>query len=265
MTNPGAAGTVAAQRWAADLAGWRIPAEILAQAPQSPWIHPVELFRAGSDPVPDTPSRQRAAAALAGGGSVLDVGCGGGRAAFALTPPATQLIGVDQQQGMLDAFAAGARLRGVSHEEVLGDWPAVAAATPVADVVVCHHVLYNVAALPEFVAALTAHARRRVVVELPQQHPLSTMSPLWQRFWGLQRPTCPTADDALAVIREAGFDAGLTTWTDEPKTGLPQRLRVEFARIRLCLGPERDGEVAQALAELPDRPRPTATLWWDAG
>jgi len=60
----------AADRWTRDLAAWRIPDEILTAAPQSPLIHPVELFRAPDEPVPETPSQSRARAALPAGGSI---------------------------------------------------------------------------------------------------------------------------------------------------------------------------------------------------
>jgi SAM-dependent methyltransferase len=259
--------TTAAQAWTRDLAAWRIPDDILAAAPQSPWIHPVEQFVATDEPVTDTPSHTRARERLTDGGTVLDVGCGGGRAAFAVAPPATGLVGVDHQDGMLAAFAEAAERRGLPHREILGDWPRVAAATPGADVVVCHHVVYNVADLAAFVAALSTHARRRVVLELPRQHPLSGLSPLWRHFWNLERPQGPTATDALAVVREAGHDATLEEWDETPGTrGLsevtPAR-QAEFTRIRLCLPPERQPEVADVLASLPTAPRRLATIWWD--
>lgn len=255
----------AAQYWADALAGWRIPEEILAQAPQSPWIHPVELFTV-DDAVPDSPSHALAREVLGVGGSVLDIGCGGGRAAFAVTPPATEVVGVDHQQGMLDAFAAAAARRGVAHTEILGEWPEAAAQTPVADVAVVHHVAYNVANLAGFARAVGEHARRRVVFELPQRHPLSTMAPLWQHFWNLERPAGPTADDALAVLVEAGLPARLTSWeeTGDRRPDLPLARRVEFTRIRLCLPADRDDEVAEVLASVgPPPPRRLAALWWD--
>jgi SAM-dependent methyltransferase len=256
----------AATHWAASLSAWGIPPEILEQAPQSPWIHPVALFAAAQDE-PDTPSHCRAREALPPSGSVLDVGCGGGRAALAVAPPAVRVVGVDQQQGMLDSFAAAAGSRGLDHVEVLGDWPDVADATPQADVVVCHHVAYNVSALAPFARALTAKARRRVVVELPVRHPLTRMAPLWQRFWALDRPAGPTADDAAAVLREAGLDVRLADW-DDPAPSRETRLdpaeQVRFTRIRLCLPQDRDDEVAAALADLgPAGPRRLATIWWD--
>ena len=35
----------AVERWGGALGGWGIPEEILARAPESPWIYPIELFR----------------------------------------------------------------------------------------------------------------------------------------------------------------------------------------------------------------------------
>jgi SAM-dependent methyltransferase len=260
-------GSTAAGRWAEQLAAWAIPDRIQAQATQSPWIHPVELFRAGT-PDPDTPSHRLAREVLPVGGSVLDVGCGGGRAAFALAPSAGSVTGVDHQPQMLAAFAAEAESRGLAHREVLGGWPAVADQVEPSDLVVCHHVAYNVADLAGFALALGRSARRRVVLELPQRHPLAGMAPFWRRFWQLERPDGPTAQDAATVLREAGLDVRLEFWLDDPGSrpvaALPLADQVRFLRIRLCLPADRDADVAAALAEQgPPEPRQLATLWWD--
>jgi SAM-dependent methyltransferase len=255
-----------AEQWRADLASWAIPDAILEQAPQTPWIHPVSMFTVEGE-VPDSPSHRLAREAVPAGGSVLDVGSGGGRAAMALVPPAGTLVAVDQQQGMLDAFAEAATSRGVRAHLHLGDWPAVADEVPEADVVVCHHVAYNVADIVPFLTALNAHARIRVVLELPEHHPLSNMNPLWKQFWDLDRPTRPTADDLVAIARALGFDAHLEKWADETwgqRVTLPDDERVRFARIRLCLTEDRDAEVAAALiAQADAAPRQVATVWWD--
>lgn len=257
----------AADRWRDDLATWAIPPGILEQAPEDPWIHPVEMFRVDGE-VPDSPSHARAREALPEGGSVLDVGCGGGRASMALLPRAAQVVGFDSSTRMLEQYAAAAAARGAAHEEILGRWPEDAGRAPIADVVVCHHVVYNVPDLGPFLRELGAHARQRVVLELPLTHPLTHMNPLWQRFWGLQRPTRPTAEDCLAVAREAGIDAVLDVWDDEPfeqRTPLSAQQRAHYLRVRLCLPADREPEVVAALAEAgPPAPRRTATLWWDA-
>ena len=257
--------STAAEKWRDDLASWAIPEAIQAQAPQDPWIHPVAQFRAPDGPIPDSPAHAAAREALPEGGSVLDVGCGGGRAALALVPPAMLLIGVDHQQGMLDAFAEAADKRGVASEEILGDWPDVTARTPIADVVVCHHVAYNVWELPAFVHALTSHARRRVVLELPVLHPLTWMNPLWKQFWDLDRPTSPTATDALQVIRDAGYDAHLVEYDDvTQRIPLDTRTQAESACIRLCLPVSRADDVASAVqAADAGMPRRLAAIWWD--
>jgi len=259
-------------RWQADLASWAIPDDILAQAPQSPWIHPVEMFTV-DEAIPDSPSGERAREAVFdavrsdGHGLVLDVGCGGGRAAMALVPPATQVLGVDHQPQMLQAFATAAQRRGVAHQEFLGDWPQIQDQVPVGDVVVCHHVAYNVAQIVPFLRALDLHARRRVVLELPVVHPLTHLNPLWKRLWGLDRPTRPTAQDVQAIAIATGLDAHLQTWVDPTwgnRVSLPRADRIRVARIRLCLPEEREDEVATAMdAQGEDQPRSIATLWWD--
>ncbi|MBU6245073.1 MAG: methyltransferase domain-containing protein [Actinomycetales bacterium] len=256
-----------AGKWRDDLASWAIPAEILRQAPEEPWIHPVAMFTV-DDEIPDSPSHDRARQALPVSGSVLDVGCGGGRAAMALVPPAGQVIGVDHQAGMLEAFAAAADRRGVQHLEILGNWDEVQQEVPACDVVVCHHVVYNVADIVPFIEALDRHARRRVVLELPVTHPLTSLNPLWKRLWDLDRPTAPVAQDLCAIVEAMGLAPHLETWVDHTwgkRVELPAEERVRYARIRLCLPPERDADVAAALiAEADAQPHEVATLWWDA-
>lgn len=252
-----------ATKWSESLTAWAIPGEILDKAPTSPWIHPVSSFTPKGDLYVDTPSRLCALEALPDGGSVLDVGCGGGRAAFGLVPPATHVVGVDHQPGMLEVFAAQAEERGATCETVLGDWPDVAEHTPIADVVVCHHVLYNVSDLVPFVHSLSDHARRRVVVELPMHHPLSGLSAMWKMFWDLDRPVSPTAYDALAVVRELGYDAKLEEFVQTTGVRPVTDEDVVFTRIRLCLEAERDAEVRAHLESHPVTERRLATIWWD--
>jgi 2-polyprenyl-3-methyl-5-hydroxy-6-metoxy-1,4-benzoquinol methylase len=128
--------------WAHSLAAWSIPSEILSQAQTSPWIHPAVHFQIPEEINP-TISHSRALEALPAGGSVLDVGCGGGVATFALIPPAATVIGVDHQPEMLEMFSTNAGKYGVACEVFEGFWPQVAGDVPLADVVVCHHVVYN--------------------------------------------------------------------------------------------------------------------------
>jgi SAM-dependent methyltransferase len=253
---------VAFDHWRQALESWRIPESILAQAPESPWIHPVELFDvSGLETIVDSPSHRAARVAL--GDSLLDVGCGGGRAAFACVPPAKHIIGVDHQAAMLDRFTAMAERLGVDSETVLGDWPDVEGRTPIADVVTCHNVFYNVPGLKPFVQALDAHARNRVVVELPMHHPLSDLSPWWQHFWGLERPTQPTALDAAECVRSLGHDVHIEIHESETASPIDEDTAVRFMRIRLCLPASRDEGVREFMRRVEPRTRTNVTLWWD--
>jgi SAM-dependent methyltransferase len=262
-------------RWRAELDAWAIPEEVLAAAPESPWGFPVGLFRARAERAGSTrtPSNLEAARWLPRGGGVLDVGAGGGAASLPLAGQAGRLVAVDESPGMVEAFLAAAARAGVDAEAVQGRWPQVAARVGPAEVVVCHHVLYNVPDLEPFAAALTDHARRRVVAELTDRHPLVGLAPLWRRFHGLERPAGPTADDAAAALRALGLDLERQDWEADARLGF-DRLEdlVAFTRRRLCLPADRDAEVAEALLEAGTRqvggvwvgagPRRLATLSW---
>jgi len=254
---------IASEKWAHDLRQWAIPSEIIEQAPESPWIHPPALFGV-PDVIADTPSHQRAREAMPTGGSILDIGCGGGIAAFAAASPGGSVFGVDHQQEMLDMFAKTADARGLMHSEVLGDWPDVSPATPQADVVTCHHVVYNVQDIVPFLTALAAHATKRVVIELPQQHPLSVATPLWKHFWDLNRPTAPGPEDLMNVLTEMGIDAELELWTGEAFRQLELDKEVPINRVRLCLPESREAEIREVMEKIgPPPARPLATIWWD--
>jgi SAM-dependent methyltransferase len=267
----------ASERWAGQLAAWALPEEILRQAPESPWTFPVEPFRARasragrSEP---SPSARRALEALPPGGSVLDVGSGAGAASLALAPGAGFVTALDPSEQMLESFEELAAAAGVAHLAVRGAWPDDADRVEPADVVVCHHVVYNAPDLVAFARALTTTARRRVVVELTARHPREWMNDLWSRFWSLERPDGPTSDDAEAVLREAGIDVRREDWL-VPREGVgPRDQAVASARRMLCLTPDRDPEVAEALGNrlwsdsdgrwfIGNREQPVTTMWWD--
>ena len=253
----------AAHDWRQSLGAWAIPDEILARAEESPWIHPVELFLV-PEVIESSPSHERAREALGARGSVLDVGCGAGVAAFALTPPARLVIGVDQQSQMLAEFRANAEKRGVACETYEGSWPEVAEGTPSADVVTAHHIVYNVGDIAPFLGALDDHAQARVVLEMPDHHPLTPMSAAWRHFWQLERPQGPTSSDLVDVLDEIGIRAHRQMWDGALRTGPDLKRTAHFMRIRLCLPQSREDEVREFLAAHPASPgRALSTIWWD--
>ena len=256
-----------ARYWTESLAHWAIPDDILAKAPEPPWGLPPGLFAPPSQP-PDTPSRRVALApllALPGGGSVLDVGAGGGAASFALVPPATKLTAVDESPGMLRAYSERASRLDIEAVTVEGSWPEVAISVDAADVVVCHNVLFNVPDLVPFVTALTDHAELRVVVQLTANHPRSRLSPLWSRFWGITMPQRPRATDALDLIRAMGLPAESQSFAVPHPAVESEAELVAFVRRQLCVGPERDPEIARWISDNWFVERQAVCIWWDTG
>lgn len=255
--------TTAADRWRQSLDAWALPNNIVSSAEESPWIHPPALFQV-PEIIEASPSHDRAREAVREGSTVLDVGCGGGIAAFALTPPATHVIGVDYQTEMLAMFELNAAKHGVACQTVEGLWPAVADVTPSADVVTAHHVVYNVGDIVPFVRALNDHARVRVVLEMPDHHPLASMSEAWRHFWQLERPDGPTPIDLIDVLAEMGVHARREQWSGAMRVGQNLEQTAHFTRIRLCLPASREGEVRDFIATQPESPkRELSTVWWD--
>jgi SAM-dependent methyltransferase len=268
----------AAVRWAEALAAWALPPNLLDAAPRPPWGHDPELSAARALAVKDrsTPADRAARQALPRFGSLLDVACGAGAATVPLGRRGRDVTGVDVDPRMLARFATVVAAPSRRVHTVEGRWPDVEVRA--ADVVVCHDVLFDVSDLEPFVSALSSHARRRVVVVIPRQHPMSWLTPYFEQVHGLSRPSRPTAGDAVDVIRATGVEPtvepfrDLTRWGDlgagsaaseasaEP---IPEDL-VASVRRRLCLSADSDAAISQALERVPPPTRrDTVAIWWD--
>jgi SAM-dependent methyltransferase len=263
-------------RWQADLAAWAIPEHITAAVSESPWVLPRQVFARRADRLaaaPGGPSYEREWAALDPPGTLLDVGSGAGAASLPLLPRCTRLTAVDTDAEMLAMLGERAGRAGVTATLIQGTWPDAAAEAGVADVVVCHHVTYNVAAIAPFLLAMTAAARRTVVLEMTATHPLTSLNELWLRFHGLRRPAGPTAADLLAILAALGIEAGQVRWHRSGGADYATfRELTDVTRRRLCLPPDRTADVAAALTEAgvdPEHPvdlgssgRDVVTIWW---
>lgn len=266
------------EEWRVAMRQWTLPESILAAAPESPWGFPTELFRSRAELATLgalTFANRTARDAVPPGGTVLDVGVGAGAASIPLYPRCSLIIGVDSSAALLEEFQQQAHRVGAAAQPIAGAWPAVAAQVPVADVVVCNHVVYNVADLEPFVVALSAHARRRVVIELTNRHPTAWMADLWLRFHALSRPTRPNSDDAASLIRGLGYDVRRHAAVVPRRPGgfRGREDAVASIRRRLCLDAAQDEAVAEALGDRLARDgdhwsaagplEPLVTLWWD--
>jgi SAM-dependent methyltransferase len=260
---------LANERWAQMLSGWAIPQDLIAAAAESPYFFDPVVFTDAADEAvqrpDDTPSDRTARDALSVGGAVLDVGVGAGAASLRLG--AGHVVGVDPSRVLLDAFAERAGRIGVDHTEIEGAWPDVATQTPIAEVAVCHHVVYNVADLAAFAQALTDHASGRVVIELTAVHPMTWLTPYWRSLHGIDQPERPTADDAVDVLQELGLAVNLERWR-RPIQMIGETGNQQLNRIarRLCLGPSRHDELRRLLENIPPPVgREVVTLWWPGG
>ncbi|MFF5210253.1 class I SAM-dependent methyltransferase [Streptosporangium sp. NPDC000396] len=258
------------EQWRADLGRWGIPSEIAAKAPADPWGHSPARFAERTDralAAPEGPTLARIAEALPPGGTVLDVGAGTGAASLPLAGKLGELIAVDTSAGMLAELTSRADELGVSARVIQGRWPDVAAETPVADVAISAHVVYNVPDLAAFLTELSGHARRRVVLELTERHPMSWLTPLWEHFHDLGRPERPTVHDVMAIAEALGHEVH----HEQYLAPLPRFAELddlaESACRRLCLGQDRAEEVIMAAVELDMWPLPRErwfTLWWES-
>jgi SAM-dependent methyltransferase len=253
--------------WGEKLARWAIPVELIDGAPDPPYFFDPHVFIAAADEalgrVQDTPSDAAARVALPAGGSMLDVGCGAGAASLRLRPG--HVVGVDPSPPLLAAFRDRANRLGIDATAIAGIWPDAAERAPIADVVVCHHVVYNVADLAAFATALTNHAHHRVVVELTAVHPMAWMSPYWAALHGLHQPDRPTVDDALAVLAELGLTLRHQRWVRRYQM-IGESGDEALSRIarRLCLAGSRHDELRDLLATIPPpNEREVVTLWWE--
>jgi SAM-dependent methyltransferase len=254
------------QRWAQMLAHWAIPDAIVAAAPATPYFFDPQVFIRAADEAlartDDTPSDDAAREALHADGTVLDVACGAGAASLRLRPG--RVVGVDPSSPLLEAFAARASGLGIDCAIVEGAWPAAAAQTPTVDVVLCHHVVYNVTDLSAFADALRDHARRRVVIELTAVHPMAWMTPYWEALYGLGQPDRPVAEDAIAVLEDLGLTVHQQRWQRHYQMiGETGHEALERIARRLCLPESRHEELRELLAITPPpRDREMVTLWW---
>lgn len=263
--------------WQSALEQWAIPQDILDAAPESPWQFDTRIFTVRADramrATAATPSRRRALEAVPEGGSVLDIGCGAGAASLPLLNRASRLIAVDTGEEMLEELAVRVPPR-IDLTLLHGSWPEVAQQVGMVDVIVCNHVVYNLPHLNSAVQKMAEVARRRVVIELSTKHPRASQNFLWEIFHGITRPERPTSDDAVAVIRDCGITPHVEEWTPDDLMLSNDDLGAMVASVRryLCLGADRDADIARALEPhlvrrdglvgLP--PRPVVTIWWDA-
>lgn len=254
-----------ADRWRELLRSSAVPQEIIDASPEPEATLEPERFRWRPDEdatQPVRPSRRRALEALPEGGTVLDVGVGGGASSLGLAPKPGLIVGVDPLEGMLESFRASAAEAGVAAKAILGTWPDVAGQVEPADVAVCHHAIYRVTELEDFLTALTERARHRVLVEVSARSPLSQVDALWKLLHGIDRPDWQVADEVEAVLTAMGVAPEREDMVLPARAPEVTPAHVAFVRRRLYVGPERDPEIEQFLRNREPQEHRVIALWW---
>ena len=267
-----------AGRWREQLEAWAIPQDLLEAVPDSPYEWPSELWDRGRADAEEGRGSVTAAIVrdlLPDGGTVLDVGAGTGRASLPLAREGYRLTAVERDPGMIAGLRRqAARLR-VAVAVIEESWPEAAVGAGRHDVAMCANVVYDVADVVPFLAALNAAARRAVVVEMTPHHPWRSLAPYYLALHQLDRPRGPTAGDLAAIVEgEFGVAPTLREWSG------PGSLRfssfdelVEYQRRRLVLPRERTAELERLLSAdvihdgewflLAPAERALVTLWWE--
>lgn len=208
--------TPSARKWAEQLEAWALPEWLLTSAEESPYGWSQKVWKRRSEAAKlDEPPRtlQIVRDLLDGPSAILDVGVGRGRASLPLAVDGHRLHGVDESTEMLAGFSEDAMHAGVAVETTLGRWPDVADRVPAADITMAANVVYNVADIEPFIAAMVDHSRMAAVIELTDRHPWAHLTELYQTVHGIDRPPGPTAEELVELSRDlTGIEPVVHRW-----------------------------------------------------
>lgn len=266
----------AADHWRKQLTAWKIPDELLKAVPDSPYGWPQRLWKRRAQQAFEidrlSPTLD-AVKDLGGSGElILDVGAGTGRASLPLARDGYQVTMVEPNRSMLAGLA---ELQGEHRIEVIeGRWPDVASQVSVHAVALSAHVVYDVSDIAPFLVAMNQAASGGVVLELTPTHPWVHLGPLYREFHGLARPTGPTVDELVAVVREdLLIEPSVERWTRTTDLVFETIAEaVEFVGRRLVLPRDRWLELERRLApdlvgraghwQVAPLERELCTIWW---
>ncbi|MFQ5858869.1 MAG: class I SAM-dependent methyltransferase [Anaerolineae bacterium] len=275
-----------AEVWRDMLEAWGLPPEIAGQQPEPEkpedegdgWQHLALHFQRMAEQAleePPGPLISRVLDRATAGTTVLDVGAGTGRQTLQLAPYVGRVIAVEPSPAMREFLADELEKRGLKNVELVPDrWQD--AQVPVADIVVCANVLYDVQDLVPFLRKLDEQAREACFIEITFRHPLTPMNELWRRFQGIERPERPDYFDAVAVFHQMGIHANVqiervpaSLWYSD----LDEAVESFRRRLHLEPDPQRDAELRDYVHKnsrkaqgriYPGPPaRRIVILWWE--
>ena len=238
------------------------------------WRPYASAFRA--DPArDDDPVANRLMREVDRNSTVLDVGGGAGRLALPLALRCKHVTVVDPSSSMLDQLRAAIGENEIDNVSIVETtWEEAAA--PVADVVLCAHVLYGVADVVPFIRKLESHARRSILVVSFFDAPQSHLGPLWKAVHRQDRIDLPALSELMEVLWEMDIYPGVEMF----QAGPPQLFDTHEdavqqlgPRLYVAAGTDRERRLRRAVKDLlvqtPDglalkgaRPRRMGLLKW---
>ena len=239
------------ERWKRSLELWKVPEELLAKASKNPYRLTPRKFK------PDQSRRQsgtvREIERLIDESSrrpkdLLDVGSGAGGISLLVGSKLESIIAIDQSKEMLDELEVSAAELGLLERVTTlnSSWPA---SKPfAADIVLSANVLYNVPDISPFISALIDAANQSVVIEVTKNHPLSNVSPIFEHFHNISRPTTPTAHDVIEIVRAYGYEPRTESWVRSTSShDITDEERLDEYQSRACIEDERRAELKEFL------------------
>lgn len=212
-------------------------------------------------------------ARLAGpGGSVLDIGSGTGRASLPLAQAGHPVTAVEPSETMLSGLVEASL--GLPVTVVEGRWPESTDLVGIHRVAMCAHVVFDVADVGPFVAAMNERAAAGVVIEMTDRHPWVHLGPYYQALHALERPVGPGWEDLVAIVNEViGIDPTVEHWQRPTHLWFESVDEIlEFYAKRLLIGPDRWAELRALLeSDIVSGPvgyqvgterRELVTIWW---
>ena len=193
------------------------------------WQDRAEGFRPGARVADEV---TRLIALTRPGDTWLDIGAGGGRFAVPLAGSAARVTAIEPSAAMR-ALPTGAMAReGIDDIDIVDlRWPPAADEdAPIGDLSLAANVLYDVAELQAFVAAMEARTRRECVVMLSDRAPSTPDAAIWEGLYGEPLHALPGLREFLAVLGALGRRFEVVTFPVGP--GRPVTLDEALDQMR---------------------------------
>ena len=197
------------------------------------WAARAAMFRL--DPRRTLEANTAAVAAFVGPDDVIvDVGGGAGRVSLPIALHCAQVINVEPSAAMRTEFDASAAEAVISNARCIdADWPTGAEGIE-GDVVLVANVTYFVRDIVPFVSALTAAARKRVIISVWSVPPPNDAASLFELVHGTPQAPAPNHRELLAVLWDLGLLPDIRTLPDEFRSARMRPPTVDDA-VKLAL------------------------------